>query len=329
MESLSQKKSKRVRVDFTNPYPPFPREVLFDLNSTCNCRCFFCSNRKMPKRGLLDKKLCFRLMREFFDMGTRETALYSTGEPFLRPDLAEFVAEAKRIGYEYIFITSNGTLAGPERARPVLDAGLDSIKFSVNAGTRKSYKGVHGVDLFDKVIENIKWFHRYRRRSGLGYRIYVSMVPTSMTRGEWTLLQRLLLPYADEMDCRSCSNQGANMLENNLTERIEGRNLLGSLKEEQYTDKCPDVFFRCTITPDGYLSACVVDYQNYLIVADLNRVSAKDAWHSERFVDLRKRHASGDLKGLVCHSCLNNCREDAAPLMPEYFRPFAKDRRSP
>lgn len=322
--TLSGKKSKRMQADLNNPYPPPPREVFFDINNTCNSRCFFCSNRKIGERALLDKELGFRLLKEFFDFGTREVALHATGEPFLRQDLVDFVRKAKQIGYEYVFINTNGILATPERAKPVLDAGLDSIKFSVNAGSRSSYKEVHGVDFFDTVIKNIKWFHAYREESGLGYGIYLSSVFNSKSKGDRDNLHMLVSDYVDEIDDRGCSNQGGNMLENKATEKINPKNLLGSLKESQYTGRCPDLFFRCTVTPQGYLSACVVDYQNYLIIADLNISSVRDAWHCREYVKLRERHISGDLKGMICDNCLNNCEEDPSPLDPKYASPFKK-----
>lgn len=320
--SLSEKKSKRMDVDFTDLRPPFPREVFFDLNNTCNSRCFFCSNSKIAKPAYLDKTLGFKLLQDFYDCGSREIALHATGEPFMRKDLAEFVKKAKSVGYEYVFLNSNGILATPERARPVLEAGLDSIKFSINAGTRESYRKVHGVDHFDTVIENIRWFHGFRQKSGLRYRMYVSMVPSSLAEGEWPLLVKLLGEYVDEMDCRGCSNQGGNMVENNSTEKIDKRNLLGSLNKGYHCGKCPDLFFRCTVTPQGYLSACVVDYRNYLVVADLNKTYVKDAWHSDAYIALRKRHSEGKLEGLICYNCLNNCDSPVYPLNAEFAEPF-------
>lgn len=325
--SLSAKKSKRLDVDFNNLYPPFPREVFLDLNNTCNSRCCFCSNSKIDKPAYLDKALGFELLRDFFECGTREVGLYATGEPFLRQDLAEFVREAKSIGYEYVFLASNGILSTPKRAQPILEAGLDSIKFSVNAGTSQSYKKVHGVDYFDRVIENIRWFYRFRSKSGLSYRIYVSMVPLSSTKDEWPLLSALLADFVDEIDCRGCSNQGGNMLENNLTEEIDKRNLLGSLSKGQAcSGKCPDVFFRCTVTPQGYLSACVVDYRNYLVVADLRKTHIRDVWHNDSYVALRKKHSQGDVRGIICYNCLNNCDTLVQPLNREFAEEFRPKR---
>ena len=57
------------------------------------------------------------------------------GSLFLVKNLADYVSHAKNaIGYDYLFITTNGALAIPETVKAVLDAGLDSIKFSISAG---------------------------------------------------------------------------------------------------------------------------------------------------------------------------------------------------
>ena len=270
----------------------------------------------------MDKDLAFRLIKECYENGTEDVGFYATGEPFIRKDLDEFITYAKTIGIPYVFITTNGALATPERAQPVIDAGLDSVKFSINAGTRESYKEVHGSDDFDKVIEHIKWFDSYRKEKSLKLGLYYSMVPTHITEGEWPVLQQILAPYTDEGNLRGCSNQGGNMYENNEREKIEKNNLLGSLASNQFCGKCPDPFFRATVTPQGFLSACVVDYQNYLCVADLHEQSLKEAWHNDAFVCLRERHIANDLKGLMCYDCLENYNEHSHPLAKKFARPF-------
>ncbi|MCK5615194.1 radical SAM protein, partial [Candidatus Pacearchaeota archaeon] len=310
--------SKRTCVDWTNLKPPFPKEVFIDVTNYCNHECFFCSNRKLSQKINLDKNLAFRIIDECAQNGTEDIGVYTTGEPFMRRDLSEFIAYAKKKGIKYVFLGTNGALAVPERAKEVLDAGLDSIKFSVNAGTRESYLKVHGRDDFDKVIENIKWIHNYREESGLTYGIYVSMVPSYLTENEFPLLEKEIGSYVDVINQRSCSTQGGNMYENNEKQEIDKKNLLGSLTEGEVCGKCPDLFTRAVVTPHGYLSACVVDYQNYLCVADLHEVTLSEAWHSDVYVDLRRRHVEGKLEGLMCNNCLNNVNESVEPIIKKY-----------
>lgn len=45
------------------------------------------------------------------------------------PDLPDYIAKAKEIGYTYVYLTSNGSLATPTKMRAVIDAGLDSLRF--------------------------------------------------------------------------------------------------------------------------------------------------------------------------------------------------------
>ena len=46
----------------------------------------------------------------------------------------------------------------------MIDAGCDSIKFSINANNKKEFEEVHGYDDFDKVTENLKWIFNYRNK---------------------------------------------------------------------------------------------------------------------------------------------------------------------
>ena len=107
------------------------------------------------------------------------------------------------------------------------------------------------------------------------------------------------------------------MYQNNQTEDINPENLLGSLLPGQFHEhRCPDPFNRMTITPQGYATVGVVDYENYLTVADLNHSSLEAAWNSDNFKELRKRHIQGNLDGLICKNCLFNTNEVCTPLMP-------------
>ncbi len=314
-EGLRQKKLHRFEAEYTER-PPFPKELFIDITNACNHSCFFCTNpnTKTPKT-LIDADLTFRLIDEASELGVSDIAFYSTGEPFLHKNLSDFIARAKARGIDYVFLSTNGALAGRARAKAAIDAGLDSVKFSVNGGSRQTYKQVHRADDFGKVIENIRWVSEYRASSGRDFGIYVSCVENSRNHGDWDILKKELADYVDEFDHRDCSNQGGNMLVNNKTETIDAANLLGSLLPEQLEFRhCPDPFHRLTVTPQGYATACVVDYDNYLAAENLKDCSLRAAWDSVLFQRLRKRHLTGQLEGLICNNCLHNKKTECVPL---------------
>jgi MoaA/NifB/PqqE/SkfB family radical SAM enzyme len=319
MANIIRKQKNRFDVEYSL-IPPFPKTIFLDLSNHCNHKCFFCGNSEMPNKRAMDFKFAKRILKELRINGSTDIGLYARGEPFVYPKLKEIMSEAKNIGFPYIFLTTNGALASPAKLEPILRAGLDSIKFSINAGMRKSYRLVHGKDDFNSVINNIKWCSDFRKKTGLKYKIYASMVPSSLLeKNEDAVLKKIFSECVDDFQIRHCSNQGGNKIENNKTESIDKNNLLGSLRSDQSFSGgcCPDPFGRATITPEGYMSACVVDYQNLLVVADLNIMSVKEAWECKLFKELRRRHMEKKLKGLICFNCLNNVDNQAMPLNAE------------
>ena len=116
-----------------------------------------------PKRHI-NKEVFIRIVKECYELGSREIGLFSGAEPMTCKWLDEYVKLCKDIGYEYAYISTNGSVGNTSRYLKVIDSGLDSIKFSVNGGNREIYKKVHGKDDFDKVIENIIAINKYRKK---------------------------------------------------------------------------------------------------------------------------------------------------------------------
>ncbi len=286
--------------------PPYPKNMLISLNNSCNHQCVFCAYRKSEfVRTSIEKFFLFDIMQQAYDLGTREIGLYSTAEPFTSKILEEVILKAHHIGFEYIYLTTNGSIATPERLEAAFKNGLNSIKFSINAGNAKSYLRIHGKNDFDKVIENIKAAYELKRKINPDMGIFVSFIECSFNAGENVVLEELLSPYIDHFYTMQGINQGGNMFEELQQGIIERTNM----------KKCDMVFNRFHITPEGFLTACCVDFENCLVVADLNRMTLKEAWNCEAFVALRKQHLSGKMdENLMCYNCLNNTNHAVIPV---------------
>ena len=50
-----------------------------------------------------------------------------------------------------------------------------------------------------------------------------------------------------------------------------------------------------TITPEGFVSGCVLDYHKALIVGDFNKQSLKEIWQSKVYQDLFNIEKLSDL----------------------------------
>ncbi len=114
---------------------PIPKNMLLEVTNACNHKCIFCANSKSTKRQrIIDDKFAYRILKEAYELGTREVGFYGTGEPLINNNLEKYIKYAKEIGYEYTYITTNGALLTEERMKKIVESGIDSIKFSFNAG---------------------------------------------------------------------------------------------------------------------------------------------------------------------------------------------------
>lgn len=307
-----QLKMKRPVIFSENP--PFPHNMLMELANICNHKCVFCGYKEMKReKRMCDKALMFDIMQQAYKNGTREVGFYMIGEPFVCNDLSEYVAHAKKLGYKYIYLTTNGALATLERCKELIAAGLNSIKFSVNAATRESYLAVHGRDDFLAVKENILALKKYITDREIELRMFISFVRNELNKNDVEKLYEEFETAVDKIYIYTCGNQGG---------RIRGRLISqGLIKEEDLrpgsVSPCEMCFNRLHITCEGYLSACCADVDGYLSGVDLHKFSLLDAWNAEIMTGLRRKHLRSELDGLMCYNCINNTEETVLPLNRE------------
>ena len=89
--------------------------------------------------------------------GVEEVGLYSTGEPFMTKNLDQYIQLAKNKGIKRLYISTNGSLATLDKVKRCIEAGLDSIKFSINAGTKATIK-LYMVMMILKRLKILKKF---------------------------------------------------------------------------------------------------------------------------------------------------------------------------
>lgn len=302
---------KADRSELYSEEPPFPySNFLLELSNICNHHCIFCAHNKMKRKiGKMKPEMVEKALREAYELGTREVGFYATGEPFLVPELPQYIKLAKDIGYEYTYLTSNGAKATPEKIRAVIDAGLDSIKFSINAPERKLYEFIHGHDDFDKVCEHLRYVNQYRKESGKRFKIFVTCILTRFTENMTGMYDHLFGGLTDEIAFKHVYNQGGYMPEIDYLLRCEG--------DKETFRRCNLPFDAICVTHEGYLSVENADYENMLVVADLNEVSLKDAWYGDRMKAIRRMFLSGNLAGTLCDGCAHHTQAPAEPLSPE------------
>lgn len=292
--------------------PSFPREMLIELSNACNHACVFCTNSYMKRRvGRINSALLDRVLVEARGLGVTDVGFYTTGEPFIHKDLEHFVCRAAELGYGYIFITTNGALATPERSKAAIDAGLSSIKFSINAASEGTYRTVHGRNDFQAVLRHLTFVSEYRKTIGRPLALNASFVVNDLNRHEVELAGRVIAPLVDKLFFLDCDDTQMGQLPS-LTE------FLGSAPQRSRGRACPLPFERLHVSQEGYLNLCCTDYHNYLAVADLNEMPLAEAWTCEEFQSARRRHMEQALEGTLCHKCWFGSTGPVDPLVERF-----------
>lgn len=308
MSYLALREQEQQTFDPSMTTPPFPKNAMFELTSRCNHACVFCANSKREaSHGTMELDLFRRLVWEGARAGLEEVGLYSTGEAFMLPNLADYVTAAKGAGIRYVYLTTNGALAEPVRVVPVLNAGLDSIKFSINAGTKETYRTIHGRDDWDAVIDNLRFVWKLRSACRMSYKILSSFVQTKQNAHEVDDYRREVGPFVDDAVVVPMSGQGGQMLVQ-----------LGQMGEPTFPEKaspCSMLWNRLHVTWDGKLTLCCVDYGNNLVYADVRESGIVGAWNNALAQEMRLRHRNRRLKGTLCQNCLYGTDEEVRPIM--------------
>lgn len=289
---------------------PFPKKnLLIEVTNYCNNQCIFCYNScmKRPKR-FIDKDICIKVLEDAYSLGMREVGFYVTGEPLLDNRLSYFISLAKNIGYEYIYITTNGILANLETVKKIYESGLNSIKYSINAYNEMDYLKVHKTNNFNRVINNLKEVYKWKENDARDLKVFVSYISINDTKN-LEEINNTFSNICDEYIVMPAINQGGLMP--GISEiSSKGINDINS----GIKLPCPYVFNSVVVTVEGYLTACCMDFENMLVYADLNKDSLKNSWNNEIIKNLRKKHLNNDINNTICNNCINNKLDIPKPL---------------
>ena len=300
--------------DYLRPDPPCPRSVKIELTGRCNYSCGFCALRmraKQPKiRDDMDLDFFKKITRDMFESGVEEIGLFYLGESLMAPELTIRATAylKKELKMPYVFLTTNGSLATAGVVDGLMAAGLDSLKFSLNASDSEQFEEVMGVKkkLYEKALNNLKGAYAIREQ-GYETKLYASSIKydgEQQQRME-ALVQERVLPFVDQHYWLPLYSMGSVATEREAelgyrpTAGNQGR--LGGLVDPL---PCWSCFTEGHVRSDGLVSLCCFDADGRFRVGDLNTDSWMQIWHNDAFTDIRKAHLRKDLTGTVCSECV-------------------------
>ena len=278
-----------------------PTTLNVEATNVCNLRCVMCPQRTMRRaRGFMDVELFRAILDEAADMGVTQVGLHTVGESILHPQLDRFVAASKARGL-YTYLDVNGNAIAPGMHERLLDAGLDSLKFSMDAADPETYAKIRRGGDFHKVMENLKTFDRLRKERGHPMRLYAFYIICALNEQGVAAFKDVVGPYVDEVEYFTVLNQGEQY---DGFEELSSPILREMMAKHRKPTVCPNPFRRINITWDGWLTACCVDFENALAYAKYEPGRLAELWQCAAARDIRAKMAALDLDDLpLCRNC--------------------------
>jgi len=313
---VQREKEENYAPSSLTPIAEYPKNALVELSNKCNHVCVFCKNSDQD-RGFVDLHLDTyeKFIEQAVALGLKEVGLYSTGEPFITKNLVAYIATAKNLGVERVYLTTNGVLATLPRVKQAAAAGLDSIKFSINASNRSDYQLVHGFDDFEKVLKNVKEIWEWKNTDRiplqmLGGCVRIASLPESTFEEHEAIFSQYFehIMYADAV---SQCGQAFNLSVDSELKQLVFHDFGVRSDDLKF---CSNPWNKYYVTAEGYLTACCIDYELDLAYADLNTVTLREAWNNKVIMNLREQHLKGNVSGTICDQCLRNEKRPYHPL---------------
>lgn len=128
----------------------YPYSLLAELTYRCPLKCPYCSNplKLRQYQNELDTETWKRVLGESSKLGVVQVH-FSGGEPLVRRDLEELIAESRQLGI-YSHLVTSGVGADEQRLARLRESGLDSIQVSIQDANQIENDLLAGTASFEK-----------------------------------------------------------------------------------------------------------------------------------------------------------------------------------
>jgi radical SAM protein with 4Fe4S-binding SPASM domain len=242
---------------------------------------------------LMDDDLYARIVAQLASAGNLKMVTpMLQNEPLLDLRLEERVATARRaLGRRVrIMLVTNGSPMTGERARSLVDAGVDAVAISLDALTRETYEAIRpGLD-FDRVNDNALGLLRYRDRIDVEMRFLLQ----KGNRAELPAFRRFWQSRGARVSVQEVTNRADTLSNYGQVHARRARRLRDILRGVARTaggrfyPACVQPFLALAVLADGRAIVCCHDWGPREVVGDLSREALDDVWNGKEMNRFRQ-----------------------------------------
>ncbi|MBW1993513.1 MAG: radical SAM protein [Deltaproteobacteria bacterium] len=280
----------------------FPQMVVVAMSFICNARCIHCPNAATGFKATLkgsDRLMSWEVLRQI----TEQCAVHPTlmrissfGEILMHPeaiDMICYILDKKKD--KNVALTTNGSLLTAEKARQIMENGIRSIEFSVDAASRDIYEKIRVGLSWRDTLENIIECVEVRNQNNYRTKIMVSVIEQPANE---RMIEDILSFWNERVD------------------KVLLRKMLsfkGIIKRPDHYQgymqagtPCPFLWERLVVDPLGDVRGCVSDLKAELNIGNIMKTGLDKIWHAPLMEFYRKKHLSGKITDCpLCKDCVD------------------------
>lgn len=288
-----------------------PLAIPFGVNifptNVCNFKCFYCAHSQRPIDYLPqfleweDYKKCIDDISRF--PGKIKTLLFTgLGEPLMHPNIADMIQYAKKAEVaETTRIITNASLLTKEISDSLIEAGLDSLKISLQGINDKQYCEVCKSPVpFKTIIRNIQYFYEKKKNTIVNVKIMSEMLEGDADKDKLLSIFGNISDIINEEYLQSFpeSDDSKFVVDSEKNQSGE-RNL--------HCEICPIPFYYYSLYQDGEIvPTCALFWNDYksISLGNIKDTDMEKVWTGREFNRFRCDHLNGNRgKYKTCAKC--------------------------
>ncbi len=264
---------------WTNKY--IPEVIYLETTNNCNAKCFSCPRIKMKRPvGVMDWELFKKIIDDLKPYRGLNFTLHLDGEPLMDPKLFERIKYIKKnLKNARVHFNTNVSLMNEEKIKGILESGLDSITFSVDGTSKKTYEKIKTGMSFEVMNKNVNNFFRIRKEMKKKKpQVIMQMVVSDINKHEVAEYKKTWGDKADKIFIKAMLNfmsQGT------------------SIKTKEFSKKqlrrCFQPISLMPIYWDGKVGLCCWDYDHLADLGDIINKNVIDVFNSKKHNFIRQK----------------------------------------
>jgi MoaA/NifB/PqqE/SkfB family radical SAM enzyme len=294
-----------------NLHAGLPIAASFEPTTHCNLRCPECPSglRSFTRdTGSADLSAYQNLIDELAPH-LWYLILYFQGEPFLHPHFLDLVryAHSKKI---YTATSTNAHYITPEKAREIIDSGLDRLIISIDGTDQKTYENYRVGGSLEKVIEGTKNILEARKKDrSKGPHIVFQFLVVKQNEHQIPEVKKLAKELGvDDVWLKTAQiydyQNGSPLIPDQEKYSRYKKDNNGTYSIKYSKEKgCWKMWHSCVFTWDKKVVPCCFDKDAHHVMGDQNEIGFKKIWKGAPYRKFRDTLMKSRSQVEMCKNC--------------------------